>query len=100
MVALVRGRTHEPCSTGFCGSWAQGRSGANCPRNIRRTKPAIAASSSGCARSSWSARLLHGGKKGGLAVGPTKRGKGTKILALADDHSLPLAVSVENLPTH
>src|SRR5438552_3890644 len=33
-------------------------------------------------------RLLHGGKKRGLAVGPTKRGKGTKIIALADDHSL------------
>ena len=39
--------------------------------------------------------LLHGGKKGGFAVGPTKRGKGAKIIALADDHSLPLAVSIE-----
>src|SRR5215471_10463472 len=45
-------------------------------------------------------RLLHGGKKGGLAVGPTKRGKGTKILALADDHSLPLAVSIESASPH
>jgi len=27
-------------------------------------------------------RLLHRGKKGGLAVGLTKRGKGTKIIAL------------------
>src|SRR5215469_15757927 len=44
--------------------------------------------------------LLHGGKKGGLAVGPTKRGKGTKILALADDHSLPLAVSIESASPH
>jgi hypothetical protein len=26
------------------------------------------------------------GKKRGLAVGPTKRGKGTKIIALADFH--------------
>jgi hypothetical protein len=48
----------------------------------------------------FSRRLLHGAKKGGLAVGPTKRGKGTKILALADDHSLPLAVSVESASPH
>jgi transposase len=45
-------------------------------------------------------RLLRGGKKGGLAVGPTKRGKGTKILALADNHSLPLAVSIESASPH
>lgn len=45
-------------------------------------------------------RLLHGGKKGGLAVGPTKRGKGTKIIALADDHSLPLAVIIESASPH
>lgn len=35
------------------------------------------------------------GTKRGLGVGPTKRGKGTKIIALADDHSLPLAVRIE-----
>jgi transposase len=45
-------------------------------------------------------RLLHGGKKGGLAVGPTKRGKGTKIVAITDDHGLPLAVSVESASPH
>jgi Transposase DDE domain len=45
-------------------------------------------------------RILHGGKKGALAVGPTKRGKGTKIIALADDHSLPLAVSIESASPH
>lgn len=45
-------------------------------------------------------RLLHGGKKRGLAVGPTKRGKGTKIIAVADDHSLPLAVSNESASPH
>jgi transposase len=39
-------------------------------------------------------------QKGGLAVGPTKRGKGTKIIALADDHGLPLAVSVECASPH
>jgi len=35
-------------------------------------------------------------QKGGLAVGPTRRGKGTKIVAVAADNSLPLAVSVES----
>jgi len=45
-------------------------------------------------------RLLHGGKKGSLAVGPTKRGKGTKIIAIADDGSLPLAVSIESASPH
>ena len=45
-------------------------------------------------------RLLHGGKKGGLAVGPTKRGKGTKIIAITDDHGLPLAVSIESASPH
>jgi hypothetical protein len=30
------------------------------------------------------------------AAEPTKRGKGTKIIAVADDHSLPLAVSIES----
>jgi transposase len=33
-------------------------------------------------------------KKG--AIGPTRRGKGTKIIAIAADNSLPLAVSVES----
>lgn len=33
-------------------------------------------------------------KKGGFAVGPTRRGKGTKIVAIAATNSLPLAVSV------
>ena len=35
-------------------------------------------------------------QKGGLAVGPTRRGKGTKIVAIAADNSLPLAVSVQS----
>ena len=33
-------------------------------------------------------------QKGGFAVGPTKRGKGTKIVAIASGDGLPLAVSV------
>jgi Transposase DDE domain len=39
-------------------------------------------------------------KKGGLAIGPTRRGKGTKIMALADEQSLPMAVSVESASPH
>ncbi|HEY3615649.1 MAG TPA: IS5 family transposase [Candidatus Sulfotelmatobacter sp.] len=35
-------------------------------------------------------------KKGAFAVGPTRRGKGTKIMAVAADNSLPLAVSVQS----
>src|SRR5215204_2531703 len=44
-----------------------------------------------------SARMFHrrhvcAGEKRGLHVGPTKRGKGTKIMGVADGHGLPLAV--------
>jgi transposase len=35
-------------------------------------------------------------EKRGLAVGPTRRGKGTKIVAVAAGNSLPLAVSVQS----
>jgi hypothetical protein len=34
-------------------------------------------------------------QKRGFAVGPTRRGKSTKIIAVAADNSLPLAVSVD-----
>jgi len=34
-------------------------------------------------------------EKGGCAVGPTRRGKGTKIVAIAAGNSLPLAVAVD-----
>lgn len=35
-------------------------------------------------------------QKGGFAIGPTRRGKGTKIVDIAADNSLPLAVTVES----
>src|SRR5579875_480664 len=35
-------------------------------------------------------------QKGGFAVGSTRRGKGTKIIAVAAGNSLPLAVSVDS----
>jgi transposase len=70
-------RTHLACSGGGVASPRETRTGGGFHR-----------------------RLLHGGKKGGLAVGPTKRGKGTKIIALADAHSLPLAVTIESASPH
>jgi transposase len=39
-------------------------------------------------------RQLQLGEKGGSGVGPTKRGKGSKIVAIADRHGLPIAVHV------
>jgi transposase len=37
-------------------------------------------------------RQLQLGEKRGSAVGPTRRGKGSKIMAISDGHGLPLAV--------
>src|ERR1017187_6815514 len=39
-------------------------------------------------------RQLQFGEKRGSAVGPTRRGKGSKIMAIADRHGLPVAVHV------
>src|ERR1019366_5258867 len=39
-------------------------------------------------------RQLQFGEKRGAAVGPTRRGKGSKIMAIADRHGLPVAVHV------
>lgn len=39
-------------------------------------------------------------KKRGLSVGKTKRGKGTKIMAIADAHGLPIAVCIESASPH
>jgi len=40
-------------------------------------------------------RQLFSGQKGGSRVGKTKRGKGTKIMAVADAHGLPIALHTE-----
>jgi hypothetical protein len=34
------------------------------------------------------------GEKGGAAIGPTRRGKGSKIMAIPDRHGLPVACSI------
>jgi transposase len=41
-------------------------------------------------------RDLCSGQKRGLLVGKTKRGKGTKIMGIADGHGLPLALRAES----
>ena len=45
-------------------------------------------------------RLLRGSEKGGSAVGKTKRGKGTKIMAVTDGHGVPVAVHVASASPH
>ena len=41
-------------------------------------------------------RLPCGGKKGGPLVGVTRRGKATKVMAVADRSGLPVAVGIES----
>src|SRR5512138_2764727 len=48
-----------------------------------------------------SAGVLHrrnvcSGEKRGLCVGKTKRGKGSKLMAVADRHGLPVAICAES----
>jgi len=45
-------------------------------------------------------RHLCGGKKGGLGVGKTKRGKGTKLMAVADGAGVPIAIYVTSASPH
>ncbi len=57
----------------------------------------------GSQRPGWPgpARVLHrrnvcSGEKRGRLVGKTKRGKGTKVMAVADGHGLPVAICTES----
>jgi len=45
-------------------------------------------------------RQFHRCKKGGTGVGPTKRGKGTKLMAIADRAGLPVAIHTEPASPH
>ena len=49
---------------------------------------------------SFHRRDLCGGEKRGFGVGPTKRGKGTKITAITVGDSVPVAVSVQAASPH
>jgi len=56
-------------------------------------------------REAGSERIVHRrqlpfGEKRGSAVGPTRRGKGSKIMAISDGHGLPLAVHVASASPH
>src|SRR5580704_867160 len=88
------------CSTACCGCRVRALSGANYPSSIRRIRLAIGDFNNGSAAANWkwhyghstpSARAGQTGsarglrrchvrecEKGGLAVGPTRRGKGRK----------------------
>src|SRR5215470_6255267 len=43
---------------------------------------------------------LQFGEKRGAAVGPTRRGKGSKIMAIADRHGLPVACGIASASPH
>ena len=45
-------------------------------------------------------RHLRSGEKGGPAVGKTKRGKGTKLMVIADANGLPVAVHTTSASPH
>jgi hypothetical protein len=43
---------------------------------------------------------VHGSQKRGIRVGKTKRGKGTKVMAVADGSCVPLAISTQRVLLH
>jgi transposase len=45
-------------------------------------------------------RDLCSGEKGGSCIGKTKRGKGTKLMALADSSGIPIAVHIASATPH
>ena len=45
-------------------------------------------------------RHFHSGEKGGAKVGKTKRGKGSKLMAITDASGLPLAVYTDSASPH
>ena len=56
-------------------------------------------------RQARSCRMLHrrdlcGREKGGAAVGKTKRGKGTKLMAVADGAGIPVAIHATSASPH
>ena len=104
MVEAVPGRTREQCSYGILGCWVPERSGApnkypyqTCHRGfpqwvrsgkleriLRELAGKLRVRGTPDLEEAPHRCLLHRSKKKGFAVGPTQRGKGTKILVLAD----------------
>jgi len=78
--------------------------GLGAQRNAQETASS-ARQGSGGTRRYRSRRVLHRwhlqrGQKGGLCVGKTKRGKGTKVMAIADRYGLPIAVCIDSASPH
>ena len=67
---------------------------------LARARPALTGGRPARFAGSLYRRDLRGREKRGLGVGPTKRGKGTKITVIAAGNSLPLAVSVQAASPH
>ncbi len=114
----VRGRTNAPLSTEFSGSCGPERRGRICRSDTGATRRFIGgfkgegrkgSSRSFCRPRRGSARpgrtrsrgMLHRrdfcfGEKRGHQMGKTKRGKGTKIMAIVDGNGLPIAGRTES----
>lgn len=109
----------EWCFLGFAHRRSLARSAASLPSLPNLSSPLSAVAAVGVAnpaaaetggrltrpRKAGSERIVHRcqlqfGEKGGAAVGPTRRGKGSKIMAISDGHGLPLAVHVASASPH
>ena len=107
----------------YCGYCVRAQAGRTYPNGSRRTRPATGASNiglmTGRCRGYWQAlgrrpatarqnrhcRMLHRRhvrecQIGGAGVGKTKRGKGSKLMAVPDRAGLPIAVSVGSASPH
>src|ERR1700712_510007 len=116
LAAAARERMHGVAWKAFCGCFAAARVGRICLDRSLRTSLAGDASSSGPVMACgtklgvgyWSSLIgavmsigskaspaarSHRQKRGDL-IGPTKRGKGTKLMLLVDGAGLPLAVDI------
>ena len=73
-------------------------------RRVRRRAARIGRRLAGTRQARFTGSLhrrdIRSGKKGGRAVGKTKRGKGTKIMAVADAAGFPLALHVASASPH
>src|SRR5579864_913077 len=109
----------ERCFLGFAHRRSLARSAASLSSlpNLSSSLPAVAAvwathptaAETGGrltrSRKAGSERIVHRchlqfGEKRGAAVGPTRRGKGSKIMAIADRHGLPVACCVTSASPH
>lgn len=116
------GERTAQCSMASSGSLGPALLGPTCQTAIRRTRPATGDFSTGsapacCGASSKFSRrrsttgyldlqeaFIDGSfapaKRGGACVGKTKRGKRSKIMAIADRQGRPVAVHVESATPH